>query len=98
MMIGCGIFFVGLDCSHVLPPVLLRSGAPLLSLGLGLPHPSVTLRLAFSSLSQNKEISSSSSVWWWILGISCLMLKLDLIILGKGLCTKHNNLDKKGNK
>lgn len=81
-MIGCGIFFVDDldDCNQLLllfRRLSLNLGLGIgLGLGLGLPLPSVNCKLAFSSLSQNRDMLSSSE-WCRLLGISCRMLKLD---------------------
>lgn len=69
-IIGCGIFFVDDLDSQDLLFRLLRSSA--FKDGLGLPLPSVTLRSAVSSLSQNKSSSEFCRR-----GRSLRMLKLD---------------------
>lgn len=74
-MIGCGIFFVDLDGNHDLLFRRLWLLTLMVGVGLGLPLPSVTSRLPFSSLSQNSEPSSSSELCRRV-DISLRMLKL----------------------
>ena len=71
MIIGWGIFFVEPFDIHGLP--LRRFRSSVLRDGLGLPLPSVTFKLAFSSLSQKR----SSSEFCRRCGMSLRMLKFD---------------------
>jgi hypothetical protein len=79
-MIGCGIFFVDDLDIHLLPRCLRSS---VFNDGQGLPLPSVTLKPAFSSLSQNKSSSEFCRRW----GMSLRMLKFDR----DNIVTRHSS-------